>query len=135
MLRDERGFTLIELLVVILIIGILAAIALPTFLGQKDKAKDSSVKSDVRNAVSQMEVCYTPVQSYNTCPDADTRIPDGVTLTMLDGGIRYRVSKTSATGTNYALELISTGVVRRDCDHPGTGGCRTGGAGPGGGTW
>ena len=62
---------MIELLTVVLIIGILAALALPAFLGQADKARDTNTKADVRNAVSQMEACFAEPENYGPCPDPE----------------------------------------------------------------
>jgi prepilin-type N-terminal cleavage/methylation domain-containing protein len=65
-MRGQKGFTLIELLVVIIIIAILAAIAIPTFLGQRQKAQDSAAKSIVRNAMTAMESAYVDTRDFQT---------------------------------------------------------------------
>src|SRR5688572_17520795 len=61
---DEEGFTLIELMVVVLIIAILLAIAIPTFLGARERAQDRAAQSNLRNALTAEKVYYTDNQIY-----------------------------------------------------------------------
>src|SRR5215469_9594959 len=68
----EEGFTLIELLVVIIIIGILAAIAIPVFLNQRKKGYDAQAKSDLRNFASAEETYFTDAQRYGLMTEVNT---------------------------------------------------------------
>ena len=114
--QDEKGFTLIELLVVVLIIGILAAIALPAFLGQQKKGQDAAVKSDVRNAVSQMETCYANTQDYSDCDAAEVK-KESTGIDIQDGAPAAKSAKvgrrlptgTAATVTRLPASALSAG--------------------------
>ena len=118
--RDEKGFTLIELLVVILIIGILAAIALPAFLGQRTKGQDSAAKSDARNMISQMESWYTGEDTYVGGPGANSGLdigtnPGQVTVGATPTLNTYTVTAYSKSGNTFIATHNANGTVTRSC--------------------
>jgi len=130
--QDEKGFTLIELLVVILIIGILAAIALPAFLGQRARAQDTEAKSSVRQGQTAMETFYTDNQTYVATKaelvDIEASLAaapgDSFTITV-PTETSYTLRVTSKTRNNFNIVRNSDGTVQRTCDQAGTtkGGC------------
>src|SRR3954453_17831286 len=87
-LRDQDGFTLIELLVVIIIIGILAAIAIPVFLSQRQKGYDAAAKSDLRNLAGFEEIYLSDTNSYGTIAQIQAAEPqlnvrNRITITVI----------------------------------------------------
>ncbi len=126
---SESGFTLIELLVVMLILGILAAIAIPAFLNQRQKATDAQTKAMLRTAATAMETYSTDNGgSYAGATGTilngyESTIPASVKITY-PGFFSYSIeAPATPDGVKYSLGRIVNGTVLGTCDKPGTGGC------------
>jgi type IV pilus assembly protein PilA len=132
--QSEKGFTLIELLVVILIIGILAAIALPAFLNQRTKAQDTEAKSKARTAQTALETYYVNEQTYvgadlAKLTDIEPSLNDGPALAIANqSATDWKVTVTSKSGTtnDFSIQKVTTAgvpAVTRTCTALGKGGC------------
>jgi type IV pilus assembly protein PilA len=128
--QDEKGFTLIELLVVILIIGILAAIALPAFLNQRGKAQDTEAKTEARTMQTAMETFYTDEQTYAgqtavTLNAIEPAINSGKSTPAVNAATvdSYAVQSTSKTGNIFIITKAANGTVTRTCTATGKYGC------------
>ena len=120
---EEEGFTLIELMVVVLIIAILIAIAIPTFLGARQRAQDRAAQSDLRNGLTAEQTFYTDAQKYAT----DTTDDDGsgtadlleiessldwggaLTVALSTDELSVCLQQDSKSGTTFAVMDISAG--------------------------
>ncbi len=99
--KDEEGFTLIELLVVVIIIGILAAIAIPVFLNQRENAWRGAAESDARNAAIEVESYFTQLDEYPADNDAFQAIEP----------------MTESPGVTLAYELVDTNTYTLTATH------------------
>ena len=119
--KDESGFTLVELLVVMLIIGILAAIAIPAFFSQRDKGYDSDAKANARTV-------QTALETYAVDNDGDYTGATLANLANIEGTITgmdvaeptvtddtYSVVATSRTDTTFTISRADTGAVTNHC--------------------
>ncbi|HMJ72177.1 MAG TPA: type II secretion system protein [Solirubrobacterales bacterium] len=132
--KGEAGFTLIELLVVMLILGILAAIAIPAFFNQREKATDAQAKSAARTGETAMETFATEHGgSYDNAEASDLNLIEPTLQTSGDNAISvtsdedtFKVTSTSGTENTFSIERKADGTVEFTCvpkDATQPGGC------------
>jgi type IV pilus assembly protein PilA len=132
---EESGFTLVELLVVMLILGLLAAIAIPSFFNQRDKAKDADAKEAVRTAQTAIETYATDSGgSYVGATAAklvaiEPSLGNAAVQDPTDLGAKTYTVKVNSevAGQSFSISRFSNGVLDSDCTVHGTAGCPTDG--------
>jgi type IV pilus assembly protein PilA len=113
--RDESGFTLIELLVVLIIIGVLLAIAIPSYLGFQKKAQQTAAQSDVRQAIPDAEAYYSDYGNYNFDHLADgttTGVTAVTALQSYDQGLSSAIATdgtVKGNATQYCISALVSG--------------------------
>ena len=136
-LKDERGFTLFEVLIVTVIIGILAAIALPMITGSQSKAQDSEAKFNAGSMLAHVESCFVATDDYGECETGDHELGEtglslgtgpGQTRVTSDGSKDFSIEAMSRSGNVFRLVKIAGDKPTRSClVPPGNerGGCRS----------
>ncbi len=143
--NGEDGFTLVELLVVMLILGILAAIAIPAFFSQRDKGYDSDAKANARTVQTALETYAVDNGGKYTGADMATNLAaiEGTITNMSGSGggtvsvtsvgdATYTIVATSDSDNTFTIDRAASGAVTFPCSTAGSGGCPSGGGGWGG---
>ena len=103
---NRKGFTLIELLIVVVIIGLLAAIAIPKFAATKDKAKLASVKTDLRNLMTSQEAYFSDYATYGSLAQVQT----ASNFTLSSGNTGSASGVSNGFTATFSNPTISTGI-------------------------